>query len=72
MTKTYTYLIITICAYLFIVVGLNLKSNTSSKSSKKETKSDTKSGTGLSENADKNGVSRGASGQQKYRIGYTK
>lgn len=68
MTKTYTYLIITICAYLFIVVGLNLKSNTSSKSSKKETKS----GTGLSENADKNGVSRGASGQQKYRIGYTK
>ena len=32
---------------------------------------DSKNGFGLAENSDENGVSQGASGQMKYRFGYT-
>ena len=72
MSKTFTYILIVIGAYLLIIFPkLNSKSEKETET-ETENEADTKSGTGLSENTDENGVSRGASGQQKYRIGYTK
>lgn len=68
MSKTFFYALFVIGVYLLIIFP---KTFTGNKEEKTENKSDTKSGSGLSENADKNGVSQGASGQQKYRIGWT-
>ena len=71
MSKTFFYLLVTMGVFLFVIKPLSATENTTSSKEKSENKADTKSGTGFSENVDKNGVSRGASGQQKYRIGYT-
>lgn len=73
MSKTFMYTLLVIAVYVVIIFP-KLGSTNKEFNKKEETesnKADTKSGTGLSENADKNGVSQGASGQQKYRIGYT-
>ena len=71
MSKTFFYLLVTMGVFLFVIKPLNTTENTTSSKDKSENKADTKTGTGLSENANKNGVSRGDSGQQKYKIGYT-
>ena len=72
MNKTLTYVLIVIGAYLLIIFPKINSKKEESEEKTEENKADTKSGTGLSENADENGVSQGAAGQQKYRIGYTK
>lgn len=71
MNKTNMIIIAVIAVYLIVIFPKMGTSKKVEKEKKEENKSDTKSGTGLSENADKNGVSQVASGQQKYRIGYT-
>ena len=68
------YVLMVIAVYLLIIFPNVIKKSEPKKEEKQketENKVDTKSGTGLSENVDKNGISQGASGQQKYRIGYT-
>lgn len=67
------YTLFVIVVYVVIIfpkLGSTNK-NTEKKKEETESKADTKNGTGLSENADENGVSQGAAGQMKYRIGYT-
>ena len=71
MSKTNIIVIAVIAVYLLIIVPKIQTGGQSESSEKSESKSDAKSGTGLNENADKNGVSQGAAGQQRYRIGYT-
>ena len=70
MNKTNMIILAVIAVYLIVIFPKMGTSSTSNNEKKEENKSDTKSGTGLSENADKNGVSQGAAGQQKYRQGY--
>ena len=59
---------------LWIALGLGSKVSVSEKAKetvKKMPKSKSQgSGTGLAENEDKNAVSQGPAGQEKYRIGY--
>lgn len=71
MSKTFFYALFVIGVYLLVIFPKTFTGTKEAKEEKTENKSDTKSGSGLSENADKNGVSQGASGQQKYRIGWT-
>ena len=58
-------IIIAVIAVYLIVIFPKMGTSKKVETEKKE---ENKSG---SENADKNNVSQGASGQQKYRIGYT-
>lgn len=69
MSKTFFYALFVIGVYLLVIFPKSFTAK--EKEENTENKADTKSGSGLSENADKNGVSQGASGQQKYRIGWT-
>lgn len=76
MSKTFIYLLVTICVFLFVVKPFSGsdgdKKEEKTEKEKNAEKADTQSGTGLNENPDENGVSQGAAGQQKYRIGYTR
>lgn len=71
MSKTFIYSLLVIGVFILIVFPKMNKGKTEEEPAETQTESDTKSGSGLSENADENGVSQGASGQQKYRIGWT-
>lgn len=75
MSKTFMYLIVTIVTYLLIVKGLGVIETTDDDNDKTDKtdskKNDTKNGTGLNDNEDENGVSKGAAGQMRYRMGYT-
>ena len=79
MSKTYIYSLAVILLFVLVINPLQFSG---SKKEEKEDSSDDNmtgagvpadesrgSGTGLSENKDENGVSQGAAGQQKYRIG---
>ena len=77
MSKTFIYLLVTICVFLFVVKGIGGKAETTEETNSdtyegSTANADTENGTGLAENADENVGSQGASGQMKYRIGYTK
>ena len=74
MSKTFMYLLVTIGVYLVIVKGLGAIETADDEKESDQTdtkKNDTKNGTGLNDNADENGVSRGAAGRMRYGIGYT-
>ena len=73
MSKTFIYTLLVIGAYLLIIFPKVAKGTSQDKETTetKENKADTKNGLGLNENADENGVSQGAAGQLKYRIGWT-
>ena len=60
MSKTFMYLIVTIVTYLLIVKGLGVIETTDETDKTDSKKNDTK-----------NDVSKGASGQMRYRMGYT-
>lgn len=70
MSKTFVITLAVIAVYVLVIFP-KVAGSGNQTNEKKENKSDTKSGSGLSENADENGISQGASGQQKYRIGWT-
>ena len=74
MSKTFIYVLAVIAIYMIVIFPKVASDNSKKETDKTESngKADTESGTGLSENPDKNGVSQGAAGQQKYRIGYVK
>lgn len=63
MSKTFTYVLIVIGVYVAIIAGKSITGN--KKTEEKKTGKSDDVGSGLSEN----GVSQGASGQMKYRIG---
>lgn len=64
MSKTFTYVLIVIGVYVAIITGKTITGNKKTEEEKKTGKSDdAKSG------SSENGVSQGASGQMKYRIG---
>ena len=67
MSKLYILVLLVIGGYIFIIMP-DITSKKEKEDEKTRYEPDTRSGTGLSENADENE----ASGQQKYRIGYTK
>lgn len=67
MSKTFTYVLIVIGVYIAIIAGKSITGN--KKTEEKKTGKSDDVGSGLSENKDSNGVSQGASGQMKYRIG---
>lgn len=67
MSKTFTYVLIVIGVYVFIIAVNKFKEDKKDTSTKTGKSDDV--GSGLAENKDKNGVSQGASGQMKYRIG---
>ena len=62
MSKTFTYVLIVIGVYIAIIAGKTITGNKKTEE-KKTGKSDDVG------NKDSNGVSQGASGQMKYRIG---
>ena len=64
MSKTFMYLIVTIVVYLLIVKGLGVI-GASDEEKEQSNKTDNK------KNETKNDVSKGASGQMRYRMGYT-
>ena len=85
MSRTFIYALAVVAVYIFLVVPKMSKSEEDKTESEQKTHggggkklpdgsytTDTQSGTGLNENGDENGISQEASGQQKYRIGYTK
>lgn len=63
MSKTFTYVLIVIGVYVVIITGKTITGN--KKTEEKKTGKSDDAGRGISEN----GVSQGASGQMKYRIG---
>ena len=69
MSKTFYYVIAVMIIYSLVILPSTVKSTSNKKEEKG--KAGTTNGTVVNENADKNGVSRGAVGQQKYRTGYT-
>ena len=72
MSKTFSYVLFVIVVYLLIIFPKKFKNNSADKTEDKtENKADTQNALGLNENADKNGVSQGASGRLKYQMGYT-
>ena len=62
MSKTFTYVLIVIGVYVAIITGKTITENKKTEE-KKTGKSDDVG------NKDENGVSQGASGHMKYRIG---
>lgn len=72
MSKTFLYALAVIAIYLVVIMPDSSSTTEKSATVKRNNKADTENGTGLAENADENGVSQGASGQLKYRIGYVK
>ena len=67
MSKTFMYLLVTIGAFLVVVKGLS-SIDSGESSDKTDSNSDTLDN-GMNANADENGVSQGASGRKRYRIG---
>ena len=67
MSKTFTYVLIVIGVYVAIITGKTITGN--KKTEEKKTGKSDDVGNIPSENKDSNGVSQGASGHMKYRIG---
>ena len=66
MSKTFMYLLVTIGVFLVVVKGLS-SIDSGESSDKTDSNTDTLDN-GMNANTDENGVSQGASGQQRYRI----
>lgn len=72
MSKTFTYVLIVIGVYIAIIAGKALTSKKTGTETKQDEGVTSDLGDGIKDEKDKNGVSKGAKGQLKYRFGATK
>ena len=66
------YILAIITLYILVISPKVSDDKTEKEDKKEPNKAVTHNGTGLNENTNKDGVSQGASGQMKFRIGYVK
>lgn len=72
MSKTFTYVLIVIGAYIAIIAGKALTGKKTGTETKQDDGVTSDLGDGMKDETDENGVSKGAKGQLNYRFGATK